>query len=67
MTQKTRTALALAGEIRKGKCSVRETVQETLKKIRTLDGDVEPFSQSLRRRNSLQRRTVFRNGLTAAL
>ena len=33
MTQKTRTALALAGEIRKGKCSVRETVQETLKKI----------------------------------
>ena len=55
MTQKTRTALALAGEIRKGKCSVRETVQETLKKIRTWTGMWEPFSQSLRRRNSLQK------------
>lgn len=62
MTQKTRTALALAGEIRKGKCSVRETVQETLKKIRTLDGDVGAFlavapeEELLAKADSIQKR-----------
>ena len=43
MTRKTTTALDLSREIREKKRSVRETVRETLKNIKTLDDSIGAF------------------------